>query len=28
MAPRDSCTGYQYDDSGMRTWTPPGCTPP
>lgn len=28
MAPRDSCTGYQYDDSGMRIWTPPGCTPP
>lgn len=28
MAPRDPCTGYHYDGSGMRTWDPPGCTPP
>ncbi|GAA0912533.1 hypothetical protein [Streptomyces thermoalcalitolerans] len=28
MASHDRCTGYKYDDSGMRTWQPPGCTPP
>lgn len=28
MSPRGHCTGYHYDSSGMRTWDPPGCTPP